>query len=149
VQYIREFTRTTFFATGFRLTCLPHRASLCSLRSSLAPLAPELVCARGSGRSSCSYRDMFREKRLDVTFKVGKAGHSSRRPFSRKICVLPQATGWSRAFYGRRAKVTGLVFVADSCRISFSVKGEHDGRLCLFMQTQPGPDFLSPIILAC
>jgi hypothetical protein len=131
------------------LTYLPHRASLCSLPSSLASRTSHvgLVCARERDtvqRSSLLPTRTCSERRLDVA-PVRKAGHSSPRPFSRKICVLPQATGG----FWNLCEVTGLVFVGDSCRMSFSVKVNKAATFVSSCKHKRARCFFSPILLAC
>jgi hypothetical protein len=131
------------------LTYLPHRASLCSLPSSLASRTSHvgLVCARERDtvqRSSLLPTGTCSERRLDVA-PVRKAGHSSPRPFSRKICVCPSHWGVLEPMRGHR---TGCLWETLAvCHLL--VKVNKAAAFVSSCKHKRARCFFSPILLAC
>ena len=76
--------------------------------------------------------------------QLGKLGTRHRGPFSRKICVSQATEEGLEPMRGHQTGVYGrLLPDAIFCQ------NEHWAAFCLFVQTQTGRTFLSPILLAC
>ena len=144
IQDIQESTRLRLWLQPDISSRTKHPC-VTYLRPSLSCQTCLCVGADAVQRSSCSYRDMFREGGW-MSPQLGKLGSRHRGHFLGKICVCSkQLGGGSRNL----CEVTGLGVLTDSCRMSFSVKVNTGARLCLFMQHKTGQTSFSPILLAC